>query len=102
MGDVSGADMQKRTKPSLRSRLIESILWRIGVKKMFTRTDGFKERVEKSRPRHAGPPRSVRRRFHVEETSVQGRPVFTLSCRTGASKNRVLFLHGGAYASLSK
>ena len=89
--------MQKRTKPSLRSRLIEWILWRIGVKKMFTRTDGLKERVLKSRPKREGPPRSVRRRFHVEETSVQGRPVFTLSRRTGASKNRVLFLHGGAY-----
>ncbi len=99
--------MQKRTKPSLRSRLIEWILWRVGVKKMFTRTDGLKERVLKSRPKHAGPPGSVRRRFHVEETSVQGRPVFTISRRTGtsqsgtskssASEARVLFLHGGAY-----
>ena len=94
--------MQKRTKPSLSSRLIEWILWRMGIKKMFAQTDGLKERVLKSRPKHAGPPRSVRRRFYVEETSMQGRPVFTISRQPGLSKpdssnGRVLFLHGGAY-----
>lgn len=84
-------------EPSLRSRLIEWVLWRIRVKKMFD-TQGLRERVLKSRPKNASPPRSLYRRFDVLETQQDGRPVFTLRRKQSTNDAKtVLYLHGGAY-----
>lgn len=88
--------MQKQ-RPSLRSRLIEWVLWRLRVKKMFN-TQGLRERVLKSRPKNAKPPRSIYRRFEVLETRQDGRPVFTLRRKQSTTTStNVLYLHGGAY-----
>ncbi len=85
-----------RTKPSLRSRLLEWVLWRLRVKGMF-KLDGLRERVIKSRPADPRPPRAFYRRYRVEETVRDGRPVFTLSPKNGPVSKHVLYLHGGAY-----
>ncbi|MGI4831496.1 MAG: alpha/beta hydrolase, partial [Janthinobacterium lividum] len=86
-----------RTKPSVRSRLLEWLLWRLPLKSEFAKTDGLRNRVLKSRPKSPRPPRSFYRRFKVEETMQDGQRVFTLSPRKGPAKLHVLYLHGGAY-----
>jgi|HubBroStandDraft_6_1064221.scaffolds.fasta_scaffold221519_2 monoterpene epsilon-lactone hydrolase len=83
--------------PSLRSRMIEWVLWRLRVKGRFTKTDGFRERVVKSRPTNPRPPRSFYRRYRVDETSQAGKPIFTISPRNGEARKHLLYLHGGAY-----
>jgi epsilon-lactone hydrolase len=84
-------------RPSLRSQMIEWILWRVRVKGRFAKTNGFRERVVKSRPTNPRPPRSFYRRYRVDETSHAGKPIFTISPRTGQARKHLLYLHGGAY-----
>ncbi len=90
-----GEDLMKR--PSLRSQMIEWVLWRLRVKGRFANTDGFRERVVKSRPTNPRPPRSFYRRYRVDETSQAGKPIFTISPRNGLARKHLLYLHGGAY-----
>jgi hypothetical protein len=73
--------------PSLRSQMIEWVLWRLRVKGRFAKTDGFRERVVKSRPTNPQPPRSFYRHYRVDETSQAGKPIFTISPRTATRGN---------------
>lgn len=84
-------------RPSLRSRMIEWVLWRLRVKSRFAKTDGFRERVVKSRPTKPRAPRSFYRRYRVDETSYAGKPIFTISPRNARARQHLLYLHGGAY-----
>jgi len=84
-------------RPSLRSRMIEWVLWRLRVKGRFAKTDGFRERVVKSRPTDPRPPRSFYRRYRVHETTQAGKLIFTISPRNGEARKHLLYLHGGAY-----
>ncbi len=84
-------------RASLRSRLIEWGLRLFRLKKMFSNTQGLREKVLKGRPKDAAPPRSMYRRYRIEETSQAGRRVFTLRRNAGKGDNDILYLHGGAY-----
>ncbi len=84
-------------RPSLRSQMIEWVLWRLQVKGRFAKTDGFRERVVKSRPTKPRPPRSFYRRYRVDEMSQAGKSIFTISPRNGQARKHLLYLHGGAY-----
>jgi epsilon-lactone hydrolase len=84
-------------RPSLRSQMIEWVLWRLRLKGRFAKTGGFRERVVKSRPINPRPPRSFYRRYRVEERSQAGKPIFTISPRNGQARKHLLNLHGGAY-----
>ena len=84
-------------RPSLRSRMIEWVLWRLRVKGRFAKTDGFRERVVKSRPTDPRPPRSFYRRYRVHETTQAGKLIFTISPRNREARKHLLYLHGGAY-----
>jgi acetyl esterase/lipase len=84
-------------RPNLRSQMIEWVLWRLRVKGRFAKTDGFRERVVKSRPTNPRPPGSFYRRYRVDETSQAGKPIFTISPRNGQTRKHLLYLHGGAY-----
>lgn len=86
-----------RTKPSVRSRLLEWVLWRLRLRKEFEQVDALRGRVLKSRPRNPRPPRSFSRRFRVADTTLHGQRIFTLSPRNRPAKLHVLYLHGGAY-----
>jgi acetyl esterase/lipase len=77
--------------------MIEWVLWRLRVKGRFAKTDGFRERVVKSRPTNPRPPGSFYRRYRVDETSQAGKPIFTISPRNGQTRKHLLYLHGGAY-----
>lgn len=86
-----------RTNPSVRSRLLEWMLWRIRIKKMFQNTDGLRGRVLKARPKDPKPPRSMYRRFRVEQTMQDGQSIFTISRQKSAAGKSLLYIHGGAY-----
>jgi monoterpene epsilon-lactone hydrolase len=90
-----GENLIKR--PSLRSQMIEWVLWRLRVKTRFTKTDGFRERVVNSRPTNPRPPRSFYRRYCVHQTTQAGKLIFTISPRNGQARKHLLYLHGGAY-----
>ena len=91
--------MPLHTKPSLLSRLLEWLLWRLPAKKRFADVRGLRERVLSERPRDPRPPRSLYRRFRVEESMHDGQRVFTLSPRERAVQLHVIYLHGGAYVA---
>ena len=88
-----------RTKPSLRSRLLEWLLWRLNTKAQFARVEGLRKRVVKARPRDPRPPRSLYRRFRVSETMQDAHRVFTLAPRKRPVNLHVVYLHGGAYVA---
>lgn len=90
-----GEDLIKT--PSLRSQMIEWVLWRLRVKARFAKTDGFRERVINSRPTNPRPPRSFYRRYRVHQTTQAGKLIFTISPRNGRARKHLLYLHGGAY-----
>lgn len=90
-------ERQLPEKPSVRSRLLAWLLWRLPLKAEFQKTDGLRGRVLKSRPRNPRPPRSFHRRFKVDESTLNRQRVFTLSPRNRAARLHVLYLHGGAY-----
>jgi hypothetical protein len=81
-------------RPSLRSRMIEWVLRRLRVKGRFAKTDGFRERVVKSRPTDPRPPRSFYRRYRVHETTQAGKLIFTISPRNREARKHLLYLHG--------
>ena len=89
--------MPRTKKASFQARILEWILWRLRMKKKFAVTDGLRERVIASRPSRLGLPASLSRGFLVTETARNGRPIFTVSPKTGQAPWRVLYLHGGAY-----
>jgi hypothetical protein len=64
-------------KPSLRSRMLEWVFWRIRAKSRFEKTDGFRETTIKSRPSNPRPPRSIYRRYNVVENTQHGSFIFT-------------------------
>lgn len=88
-----------RTKPSLRSRLLEWLLWRLNTKSRLASVKGLRDQVLSSRPRNPRPPRSVYRRLRVEESTQDGQLVITLSPRKRPARLHVIYLHGGAYVS---
>lgn len=84
-------------RSSMQSRVIEWVLRLIRVKKMFSDTHNLREKVFKRRPTNPAPPRSMYRRYRVEESSQGGRRMFTLRRRDGTGDKSILYLHGGAY-----
>jgi monoterpene epsilon-lactone hydrolase len=48
-------------------------------------------------PPPAATPRSITRRFAITETVVRDRPVLTLTPKTGATGQQLVYTHGGAY-----
>ncbi|WP_167855326.1 alpha/beta hydrolase [Hymenobacter wooponensis] len=42
-------------------------------------------------------PRSLRRRCHIRQTTVQGQLVFTLTPQQGASSRELVYIHGGGF-----
>ena len=84
---------------SLQARLIEWAVRVIGVKARLGRMEGRRDRILKGRPKDPRPPKSLYRRYHVEERSSDGLRTFTLAPRTRSARAQVFYLHGGAYVA---
>ncbi len=72
--------------------------------RVTTRFVGLSRRSERdevlqarSYPCPAAPPRGFRRRFQIRTRAVLGRPVLTLTPRSGATGEQLVYTHGGLY-----
>ncbi len=83
--------------PSLQSRALAWLLWRLPFKSQWANTRDLRKRVLKSRGSAPRPPRSLLRRTVCQESTHKGHPVFALRPRTGTPAWHVIYLHGGAY-----
>ncbi len=83
---------------SWQSRLIERLLWRLPIKKKMASTAIIRDQVRRLALRPASyAPTSLGRDVRVDLTGWAGWPVYETSPSSGASRNRVLFLHGGGF-----
>lgn len=63
-------------------------------------TAGFRAAIEHRAPPVAAEiPPTLRAHWNVAETQVDGRTVITVSPKVGASRWRIIYLHGGAYVN---
>lgn len=83
--------------PSLRSRALAWLLWRLPFKAKWQETGSLRDNVLASREQKARPPRSLRRHYVSRETTLEGGPVFHLRSGTRPAAVHVIYLHGGAY-----
>lgn len=87
------------TTLSLRFRVVCWLLRLTRRKRIYASERGLLEGIAAARRRGpAMPTASMRARLDIEESSVEGRPVFTVRPRQSPSeRGQVLYLHGGAY-----
>ncbi len=79
---------------SLQSKILSGILNLSGIKSSISKqfaTGRFHQSDMNE------PPKPLTKTLNILKTQVNERTVFTLSAKTGGNKNRILYLHGGAY-----
>ncbi|WP_037306186.1 alpha/beta hydrolase fold domain-containing protein [Amycolatopsis orientalis] len=86
------------SKTSLRARALYAWLRLTNRKRTYADIDRFRKSIERSqREGHTEPSRSIRRRFDVRESDVDGRPCYTIRPHDAGIGKQVLYFHGGAY-----
>ena len=86
-------DYQHNIAPSLESKLIQSSMGLLGLKKSLEKkmiTNSFVKEPAK-------PTKSLLRNYNIEENEQNGRKVWLISPKTIKSNVVILYLHGGAY-----
>jgi acetyl esterase/lipase len=82
-------------KASFTSKLVQSMASLLGIKK-----GGMFKKALNKRGLNDVPvpvPKAMLKKYHVQESTVHNRKVWTLKPRENASEKVVLYLHGGAY-----
>jgi acetyl esterase/lipase len=88
-----GIDYVYQQKESIKSKMLRASM----------RLHGYKNRLEKTMRNGtfnhtpASLPESLTTNFNVTEAQVNGRSVWTIAPKTGATGTVILFIHGGAY-----
>lgn len=84
--------------PSLSSRIVAFILRTTRVyKKRFAGGDYLAKNLHKLRAEVSEPSAKWRAKLDVRRETFEGRPVWLIGPKAGASKKRVLYFHGGGY-----
>ncbi|EME60861.1 alpha/beta hydrolase [Amycolatopsis decaplanina] len=87
-----------RSKTSLAAKSLLAWLRLTNRKRTYAELDRFRRSIESSQAKgDRGPIRSIRRRFDVQRSEVDGRPCYTIRPPGGGDGKRVLYFHGGAY-----
>lgn len=86
-------------RPSPLARLVPALIALRGSKRMFASADRTMEHARSHvlRPESFGPPRSLDRRVDVTIRHEDGWPVYTVSPRSGRTRRRAVYVHGGAW-----
>ncbi|WP_157016142.1 alpha/beta hydrolase [Mesorhizobium xinjiangense] len=83
--------------PSIKSHLVALVL-KHTRKKAFRSAEAFRDRVAAARRlEDHRPPRAIATMLDIEETAIDGFPVYDVSPRAPVGTRRLLYLHGGAY-----
>lgn len=86
--------------PSMRSMLLERMLWASGLKSSQEETRNFKRRDYSKSISSPNPPEYLKLRINIRKETVEGFPVFYLSPRAKPADKQpktILYLHGGSY-----
>ncbi|TMM46721.1 alpha/beta hydrolase fold domain-containing protein [Qipengyuania marisflavi] len=86
--------------PSLRARIVNLLLPRLGIKRFFSEPDKIPGRIAKMRnTAPARPGAKMHRKFAIKEFASRGFPVITIEPKHGATPGapHLLYLHGGGY-----
>jgi acetyl esterase/lipase len=83
------------------TRIVPGYLFITRANKMYTSAETARNHIEQRslRPRPYGPPRFLRRDVSVAVGVQLGWPVYTLSPRSGQSRARVIYVHGGGWVN---
>ncbi len=86
-------DYQHNRPPSFESKITQSIMGLLGMKKSMEKkmiTNSFVKEPAK-------PTKSLMRNYDIEESQQNGRKVWVISPKANKSEVIILYLHGGAY-----
>ncbi|GAB3728058.1 alpha/beta hydrolase [Amycolatopsis oliviviridis] len=87
-----------RSRTSLAAKALLAWLRLTNRKRTYAELDRFRRSIARSqRKGDLGPIRSIRRRFDVRRSEVDGRPCYTIRRRDPGVGKQVLYFHGGAY-----
>ncbi|MFK0247155.1 alpha/beta hydrolase [Amycolatopsis azurea] len=87
-----------RSRTSLAAKALLAWLRLTGRKRTYAEVERFRASIaESQRKGDTGPIRSIRRRFDVHRSELDGRPCYTIQRRDGGAGKQVLYFHGGAY-----
>jgi acetyl esterase/lipase len=83
------------------TRLVPGYLFITRANQMYTSAQAARNHIEQRslRPRPYGPPRFLRRDVSVAVDEQLGWPVYTLRPRSGQSRGRVIYVHGGGWVN---
>lgn len=90
---MSGKEYYHAVPPSLESRFIQFFMGLFGMKRAMERkilSNGYSKTP-------ASIPKSMLKKFNVNEEGYNGRTVWTISPKNSESDTIILYLHGGAY-----